>query len=93
MKGVENEKQINNSNFSRLRQTRVDINWTLPNIITYVNAVGFEVLAAVSTKMAVFWVVVPCSLVEVYRRFGGPCCLHHQGATTQKTAIYVNAFA
>jgi hypothetical protein len=32
----------------------------------------------VSTKMAVFWVVAPCSLVEVYRRFRGPCCLHHQ---------------
>jgi hypothetical protein len=25
--------------------------------------------------MAVFW-VVPLSLVEVYRRFGGACCLH-----------------
>jgi hypothetical protein len=32
----------------------------------------------VSTKMAVFWVVALCSLVEVYR-FRGPCCLHHQG--------------
>jgi hypothetical protein len=30
-------------------------------------------------KMAVFWVVVPCSLVEVYQRLRGPCCLHHQG--------------
>jgi hypothetical protein len=29
---------------------------------------GFEVLTAVSTKMAVFWVVAPCSLVEVYQR-------------------------
>jgi hypothetical protein len=27
-------------------------------------------------KMAVFWVVAPCSLVEVYQRFRGPCCLH-----------------
>jgi hypothetical protein len=34
--------------------------------------VGFEVLTAVSTKMAVFWVVAPCSLVEVYQRFRGP---------------------
>jgi hypothetical protein len=41
--------------------------------------VGFEVLMAVSTKMAVVWVVAPCSLVEVYQRFRGPCCLHHQG--------------
>jgi hypothetical protein len=41
--------------------------------------VGCEVLTAVSTKMAVFWVVAPCSLVVVYQRFGGPSCLHHQG--------------
>jgi hypothetical protein len=42
-------------------------------------SVGFEVLTAVSTKMAVFWAVAPCSLVEVYQRFRGPGCLHHQG--------------
>jgi hypothetical protein len=30
--------------------------------------VGLEVLMVVSMKMAVFWVVVPCSLVEVYHR-------------------------
>jgi hypothetical protein len=30
-------------------------------------------------KIAVFWVVAPCSLVDVYQRFRGPCCLHHQG--------------
>jgi hypothetical protein len=30
------------------------------------SSIGFEVLTAVSTRMAVFWVVVPCSLVEVY---------------------------
>jgi hypothetical protein len=41
--------------------------------------VGFEVLTAVSTKMVVFWVVAPCSLVEIYQRFRCPCCLHHQG--------------
>jgi hypothetical protein len=29
--------------------------------------------------MAVFWVVAPCSLVDVYRRFRGVYCLHHQG--------------
>jgi hypothetical protein len=40
--------------------------------------VGFEVLTAVSTKMAVNWVVAPCSLEEVYERFGGPFCLDHQ---------------
>jgi hypothetical protein len=35
--------------------------YTLFNKATYV---GFEVLMAVSTKMAVFWVVAPCSVVE-----------------------------
>jgi hypothetical protein len=39
----------------------------------------FEILTAASMKMAVFWVVALCSLVEVYRRFRGTCCLHHQG--------------
>jgi hypothetical protein len=29
--------------------------------------------------MAAFWVVVPCCLVDVYRRFSGSCCLRHQG--------------
>jgi hypothetical protein len=42
--------------------------------------VGFEVITAVSTKMGVFWDVTPCSLVEVYQRFRGPCCLHHEDA-------------
>jgi hypothetical protein len=37
--------------------------------------VRFQVLTAASMKMAVFWVVAPCSLVEVYRRYRGPCCL------------------
>jgi hypothetical protein len=30
-------------------------------------------------KIAVFWIVAPCSLVDVYRRFRGTCCLHYQG--------------
>jgi hypothetical protein len=52
-----------------------------------------------NVQMAVFWVVPPCSLAEVYRRFRGPCCFHHRGdrqtrlhgATTQKTAIFILA--
>jgi hypothetical protein len=48
--------------------------------------VGFEVLSVVSTKMAVFWVVAPCSLVEVYQRFRGPCCLHRQGDEAARTS-------
>jgi hypothetical protein len=41
--------------------------------------VGFEVLTAASMKTAVFWVVAPCSVVEVYQRFRDAYCLHHQG--------------
>jgi hypothetical protein len=37
--------------------------------------VGFYVLSAVSTKMAVLSVVVPCGLVEVYQCFRGACLL------------------
>jgi hypothetical protein len=29
--------------------------------------------------MMAVWDVAPCSLVEVYRRFRGACCFHHQG--------------
>jgi hypothetical protein len=35
--------------------------------------VRFEVLTVASMKMAVFWVVVPCGLVEAYRHFRGDC--------------------
>jgi hypothetical protein len=42
-------------------------------------------------KMAVFWVVAPCSLVEVYQRFGGACCLHHQGdAVFASVNVFLN---
>jgi hypothetical protein len=40
--------------------------------VDWIHLVGFEVLTAVSTKMAVFWVVEPCSLVEVYQRSRSP---------------------
>jgi hypothetical protein len=51
-----------------------------PTRVTNTNHVGFEVLTAASVKMAVFRVVAPCSLLDVYRRFRGACCLHHQGS-------------
>jgi hypothetical protein len=34
-------------------------------------------------KMDVFWVVALCSLVEVYQRVRSPCCLNHQGRTSE----------
>jgi hypothetical protein len=38
---------------------------------------------------AVFWVIAPCRLVEVYQRLRGAFCLHHQGeaASSYKTSI------
>jgi hypothetical protein len=42
---------------------------SLNNSESVIIHVGFEVLTAVSTKMAVFWVVAPCSVVEVNQRF------------------------
>jgi hypothetical protein len=29
-------------------------------------------------KIAVFWLVAPCILVDIYRRFRGICCIHNQ---------------
>jgi hypothetical protein len=40
--------------------------------------VRFEVFTAASMKLTIFWDVAPCILVEVYRRFTGVYCLHHQ---------------
>jgi hypothetical protein len=34
-------------------------------------------------KMAVFWVVAQCNLVQIDRRFRGACCIHHQGDTPE----------
>jgi hypothetical protein len=53
--------------------------WVLRHVFKSWELVWSEVLKAVSTKMAVCWVVAPCRLVRVYRRFRGPYCLHHQG--------------
>jgi hypothetical protein len=44
----------------------------------YICEVLFEALMAVSRKMAVVWVVAPCRLVWVYRRFRGLYCLQRQ---------------
>jgi hypothetical protein len=41
----------------------------------WTSLVRFRVLTAASMKMAVFWVVALCSLVEVYKRFRFQKCL------------------
>jgi hypothetical protein len=44
---------------------------------------GFQVLKVI-VKMAVFWVIAWYSFVELYLRFRGTCCLHHQGTLVIK---------
>jgi hypothetical protein len=56
------------SDSTSLQQTAQIISNSSKVTANTVIKVGFEVLTAVSTKMAVFWVVAPCSLVEVYQR-------------------------
>jgi hypothetical protein len=36
-------------------------------MLLYHILIGFEILTVVGMKMAVFWVVAPCSLVEIYQ--------------------------
>jgi hypothetical protein len=50
--------------------------------------VGSEVLTATSMKMVVFWVVTPCTKVEVYRRFRGAYSLQHRW--TSETLVNVH---
>jgi hypothetical protein len=49
--------------------------------------VRFQVLTTATMKMVVFWVIAPCSLVEVYRRFRGACsiALMMEAASTFET--------
>jgi hypothetical protein len=46
---------------------------------------SFLVLTAASMKMAVFWDVAPCSLVEIDRRFRGAYSLCYQGFPSRPT--------
>jgi hypothetical protein len=40
--------------------------------------VRFQVLMVTNVKMAVFWDVSPCSLVDIDCHFRGAYCLYHQ---------------
>jgi hypothetical protein len=59
----------------------------IPFIVRYQSRTHIEYLL----KMTDFWVVAPCSLVEVYRRFTGACCLRYQGpddeGSTYETSV------
>jgi hypothetical protein len=54
---------------------QINNDWRVSYLVACIScfhSVGSDVLTALSTKMAVFWVVAPCSLVEVYQCFRGP---------------------
>jgi hypothetical protein len=55
--------------------------------------VRVAVLTAAGMKMAVFWVVRPCSLEAVYWCFRGACCVHHQGERKSPKEIFANTKA
>jgi len=38
-----------------------------------------QVFTAMMIQVAVFCVVIPCTDIAGYQRFGEPCCLHSQG--------------
>jgi hypothetical protein len=59
------------------RKSNLVPNWLSTLLQSSKFYVRFQVLTAASMKMAVFWVVALCSLVEVYSRFRGAYCLHH----------------
>jgi hypothetical protein len=41
-------------------------------------------------KLRVFWDILPCSQIDVDRRFRGACCLHHQGDyTSEDYELYI----
>jgi hypothetical protein len=46
--------------------------------------VGFQLLAAAVMNSSIYWVITPCSMFEVNRRFGGKYSLHLQGLRTTK---------
>jgi hypothetical protein len=50
------------------------ISWLM--LFKEIIAMRFQVFTAVSMKVAVFWVVAPCSLVKVYWYSRGACYLH-----------------
>jgi hypothetical protein len=64
--------------------------------IIIIKLVRFQILTVASIKMAVFWVVAPCGLVEVYRHSEVLAAsiirkmsdYRLNGTTTQKTPIF-----
>jgi hypothetical protein len=63
------------------------------NILIEVSYVRFQGLTASSMRMTVYWVIAPCCRVEVYRRFRGAFCIHHQGGKRALNRMRVLGFS
>jgi hypothetical protein len=62
--------------------------WTFgPNEIENQNDEVVRCVQEVGLKMAVFWIVVPCSIVEVYRRLRRLIALMMEAASTSETSV------
>jgi hypothetical protein len=76
------------------RQQSLEVVWSAPHCVTQKLASFTATKSSKEPyfptiyflKMAVFWVVAPCRLVWVYRRFRGLYCLHHQGDEAVQTS-------
>jgi hypothetical protein len=54
----------------------------------YMRGPDGRVESKLSVKMAVFWVLELCSLVEAYKRFRGTCCLLSSGESETLVNFY-----
>jgi hypothetical protein len=64
--------------------------------VEFTEKAEFEVLTKETMKSTVFWNMRPYISVEVYRRFGGTCCLHLQAnkyPTNQQETSSSQSFA
>jgi hypothetical protein len=67
--------QVHQSRFSEV-QFRKDL---FSLVVATKQTVRSQVLTAASMKFRVFWDALPCSQIDVDRRFRGAYCLHQQG--------------
>jgi hypothetical protein len=76
---------------------QLDSQWTTPQHFAGLQTVAqvtpvsyielrFQDLASVTIKNIIFCDVTPCSLIEVYRRFGIAYCLHFRGRSVSQAS-------
>jgi hypothetical protein len=59
------------------------LEWHVSNLMQFLQVVRqfrFHVLTVANMKVALFWDVASCSLIDTDRHFRGTYCLHHQSS-------------